>query len=436
MSPNPDDYGVPLDFEEEPAGRKANGSNREEPQKASPAAEWPTIRPEAFHGLAGEFTQIVAPSTEADPVALLMQLLVEFGNAAGHGPHSMIEDTRHAVNLFLVMVGATGEARKGTSLDRVTKAMSAVDSEWSNSHIESGMTSGEGVAYAVRDSDGKEDQGVRDKRLMVVETEFASVLKVIQREGNILSPMIRQAWDSGNLRTLNKKNPVRASGAHLSIIAHITPEELRRSLAETEMANGFGNRFLWACVKRSKYLPEGGNCDLMSFRSFMSSLGKSLVFAKKVGQMKRNPEARELWAHVYPALTTLPSGLLGALTSRSAPIVQRLSCLYALLDSSAEVRTEHLKAALAVWAYAASSVRYVFGDALGDRVADQLLEALANAGSAGLTRTEIRDLFGRNLSTARISLALEYLLRLGRIVRVTESTSGRPVESWFLKGVE
>jgi hypothetical protein len=62
----------------------------------------------------------------------------------------------------------------------------------------------------VRDGDGKEDQGVADKRLMVVETEFASVLKNMGREGNMLSPMTRQAWDSGNLRTLNKKNPVRA----------------------------------------------------------------------------------------------------------------------------------------------------------------------------------------------------------------------------------
>jgi hypothetical protein len=435
---NPTDPGPKWD-ERRPGGTYGSATVKKvlaEQPEVTPGAEWPAVRAEAFHGLAGEFVRAIEPSTEADPVALLTHLLVAFGNAVGHGPHSMVEDTRHAENLFAVMVGATSEARKGTACDRVVKAMSAVDSEWADSHIESGMTSGEGVAYAVRDGDGKEDAGIADKRLMVVETEFASVLKNIGREGNILSPMTRQAWDSGNLRTLNKKNPVRASGAHISIIGHITSEELRRCLTETEMANGFGNRFLWLCVRRSKFLPEGGNSGLMSLRSLMSRLSKSLAFAKGVGEMKRDSEARELWAYVYRDLVTLPPGLLGALTSRGAPIVQRLSCLYALLDLSSEVRVEHLKAALAVWAYAERSVRYIFGDALGDSVADQILRALASAGAAGLTRTGIRDLFGRHLSAARINLAFEYLLTLGKVVKVSESTSGRPTETWFLKGIK
>ena len=41
-------------------------------------------------------------------------------------------------------------------------------------------------------------------------------------------------------------------------IGHITVEELRRNLTETETSNGFANRFLWCCVRRSKLLPEGG----------------------------------------------------------------------------------------------------------------------------------------------------------------------------------
>ncbi len=152
--------------------------------------------------------------------------------------------------------------------------------------------------------------------------------------------------------------------------------------------------------------------------------------------MKRNPEARELWAHVYRDLVTLPPGLLGSLTSRGAPIVQRLSCIYSLLDMYAQVTVGHLKAALAVWDYAELSVRRIFGDAIGDPAADQLLEALKNAGAEGLTRTEISGLFGRNLSTARIDIALNYLLKLDRIVKTTEKTGGRPTERWFLKGVE
>jgi hypothetical protein len=99
---------------------------------------------------------------------------------------------------------------------------------------------------------------VSDKRLLIVETEFASVLKVNARDGNTLSPILRQAWDSGNLRILTKNSPARATNAHISIIGHITKEELLRFITDTELANGLANRFLWVLVRRSKILPEGG----------------------------------------------------------------------------------------------------------------------------------------------------------------------------------
>jgi hypothetical protein len=43
------------------------------------------------------------------------------------------------------------------------------------------------------------DHGVEDKRLLVEEPELASVLRRMDREGNSMSAVIRQAWDSGNL---------------------------------------------------------------------------------------------------------------------------------------------------------------------------------------------------------------------------------------------
>ena len=71
------------------------------------------------------------------------------------------------------------------------------------------------------------DDGVLDKRLFVIESEFANVLKVMAREGNTLSPVLRRAWDTGDLRTLTKNSPARATGAHISIIGHITRQENR-----------------------------------------------------------------------------------------------------------------------------------------------------------------------------------------------------------------
>ena len=92
-----------------------------------------------------------------------------------------------------------------------------------------GISSGEGLIAVVRDGCGDGDEGETDKRLLVVEPEFArGVLAVAVREGSIVSHVIRDAWSTGTLRNLTKRDPVKATGADISIIGHITAEELTR----------------------------------------------------------------------------------------------------------------------------------------------------------------------------------------------------------------
>ena len=101
------------------------------------------------------------------------------------------------------------------------------------------------------------DPGLEDKRLWVVESEFASVLRVAQRDGNTLTAIIRRAWDRDDLRTLTKNNPATATGAHIGIIGHVSRDEFLRYLDRSELANGFANRFLFFAVKRARLLPDG-----------------------------------------------------------------------------------------------------------------------------------------------------------------------------------
>src|SRR5207245_6082806 len=96
-------------------------------------------------------------------------------------------------------------------------------------------------------------------------------------------------------------SPVKASKAHVSIVGHITAEELRRYLSNTEAASGFGNRFLWVCVRRSKCLPEGGT--LIDLEPLAKQLATVIGWARTVEQMHRDEDARELWHEVYAGLS-------------------------------------------------------------------------------------------------------------------------------------
>ena len=156
--------------------------------------------------------------------------------------------------------------------------------------------------WTVRDPNGP-DAGVTDKRLLIAEPEFVSVLKQTQREINTLSPVLRSAWDGRPLALLTRTAPARATSAHISIIGHITATELRRHTTTVELANGFLNRFVFAVVRRVRLLPEGGNPEPLKDSGLVRYLAATIKHAQAAGRVKLDPAARELWWHTYPQLT-------------------------------------------------------------------------------------------------------------------------------------
>lgn len=109
-----------------------------------------------------------------------------------------------------------------------------------------------------------------------------------------------------------------------------------------------------------------------------------------------------------------------------------MSLLYALLDRKSKIELCHLDAALAVWKYCEASTRFIFGESLGDETADELLEFLKVAGSAGATRTEISKLFKGHKPSPEISRALATLGRKALVRCQTEASEGaRNIERWF-----
>jgi hypothetical protein len=279
------------------------------------------------------------------------------------------------------------------------------------------------------------DAGVSDKRLFVTEPEFAGALAAMERHGNTLSPVIRSAWDGLPLQTLTKSSPLRATGAHISIVGHITKDELKARLTRTDMANGLANRFLFCLVKRSKLLPYGGHVDDATMVGLTERFKQAVEFAKMVGRVKMTDAAAKAWGEAYEELSAERPGLLGAVTARAEAQVIRLALVYALIDGKDNlIDTEHLGAAMAVWAYCDQSAYLIFGDSLGDPVADEILSALRRAGGDGMTRTAISNLFGRNRNSDQIGAALAKLWGLGLARFEEQTTGGRAAETWFAMG--
>jgi hypothetical protein len=404
----------------------------------------------AYYGLPGLIARTIEPESESDPVAILAQTLCAFGNAIGHGPYYRAEADRHTCNLFLLLVGATSKGRKGSSWGQVRRIFEQVDEEWVGNRIRGGLQSGEAVINEVRDKIEVQepvrekgivtgyqmvvkDPGISDKRLLVFAPEFSQILKVAGREGNITSDILRQAWETGNLRNMTKNSPLQATDAHVSLVGHITIPELRRELSTTDMASGLANRFIFLTVRRSKCLPEGGSLPSDQIAGLAEQLRGAIEFSRTVQQMYRDDAARRLWREVYPELSEGQTGMIGAILGRAEAQVLRLSIIYALMDCSAIIRQEHLEAALALWEYSEAAAKFIFGDSLGDPTADEILRNLRLIRPAGLNRTDISSLFGRNKNALEINRALLVLIEggLARCKRSKSENGGRPEETWY-----
>jgi len=385
----------------------------------------PVLADQALYGLAGDIVKAIDPYTESDPVGVLTNLLVAFGNVIGNTPHFRVEYTKHPLNLFVVHVGDSAKGRKGTSWSTPKRIFKEIDPVWIEQRVTGGLSSGEGVIYAVRDQRMEKqqikprgkvtgyqnvivDHGVRDKRLLLVEEEFSQALKVMSREGNILSQIIRQAWDGDTLSPLIKNNPIRATNAHISIIGHITKDELLRHLTETEQSNGFANRFCWFLVARSKSISNPTGTPDAILTPLIDRLRDAVSFAHAVQAIQRDSGAETLWDGIYPELSDGMPGLLGATISRAEAQVMRLACIYALLDMSNLIRVEHLHAALALWDYSEKSALAIFGDLTGDPAVDKVKEALKAKGK--LTMTDLHGLFGRHATAEEVDRVVRVLV--------------------------
>jgi hypothetical protein len=262
---------------------------------------------------------------------------------------------------------------------------------------------------------------------LVVEQEFARILTNTERKDNILSEIIRCAFDDGALRILTRNNPLTASDTHVGIVGHITQDELTHRLKSTQTANGFANRFLYFNVERSKLLPEGATPPDREIRRIANVLRKSLLHRRPAGPLARDAAANERWHAEYERLSEGQTGLVGAVTSRAEVMVLRLSLIYALLDRSNEIRLPHLEGALAVWDYCEASAGIIFARSSGNPLAEKVLNLID---AKGESTTEIHKALGGHITSEDLQSALGYLEAAAQIRRQSLPTAGRKKDVW------
>jgi hypothetical protein len=113
------------------------------PDAGRDVLEPPVLVQEAYYGPLGSLVLKLAPHTEANPAAMLIQGLAGVGNIVGRHSYGTHEADHHYPNLYMVVVGISAKGRKGLGW-RLLKArlFPLLDKDWANGQVLDGRCVG------------------------------------------------------------------------------------------------------------------------------------------------------------------------------------------------------------------------------------------------------------------------------------------------------
>ena len=413
-----------------PLGDEDTATTTSEPD---PHRNAPKPHDGCLYGLAGDVARAAcAANREVNPHAAALAFMTVLAAGLGRGCYLAIGDDWHHPRLFALHVGRSGRGRKGTSTKLATRIARAMDDQHPDVAFQrhtGGLSSREGLVMKIHDGfkDGKNEvEPIHDKRLWVLESEFANTLHQTGREGNTLSAALRDAWDGTSIKPATKTAPVYASKPHINLLGHITPTELVDMMKSRELSNGFANRFMMIWAEQGELDPFPNYTPKETIDALADRLADVLRFAQANRfadldhtRLQLDTEAAKQYSALYQGEFQDRSGgeLVTGLLVRRAPYLLRLAMLFALTDKTITIGAHHLEAALHWVRYWADSVRFIFASAAQEVAFEKTQDAarrivafLNERGEA--TRTELtRECFMGRVSRDVLDAAIDDLLK-------------------------
>jgi hypothetical protein len=335
----------------------------------------PRPDPACLYGLVGDVARAGSDTTEANPYAIAANVIAFMGCSVGRGPYMPIGNTWHHARMFMLHIGRSGRGRKGDAVSligRIERALKALSKDATPQVHRGGLSSREGLVYLIHDGfkEGQtEVEPILDKRLLVIESEFANILHQGKREGNTLSAALRDCWDGVSMKPATKGSRLWATDPHIAMVGAVTPSELLGLMASRELTNGFANRFLMFWAERTKMLAfpratRQEDVDALAVRvlAVLQFCQAERWADKDKMRVELSPDARKRYEVLYHSeLNDNSAGeRITALIERRAPMLLRLAMLFALCDLTTTVEVHHINAALAWVRYSVDSIKFVF----------------------------------------------------------------------------
>ena len=303
-----------------------------------------------------DLVQLACLDTEASPEGVALNIIAYFSALIGREKINYMTgngpvDARPSI----LVVGKSG-SNKGISGYLVKRVFE--DAQESIKHKtnfmplnirEGGLNSGEGLIHSLRDASG-DDEGIEDKRLLIIEPEFSKVLAVCNRDGATLSGTLRNFHDGRDQTNVTRSNPSKCTRPHLVMLCHITKEELLKKLKDTDKENGFINRFMICHTVQDRDVPNPKPVDEGNLKVMVGQLLSIIEWVEQGQTMIESGCFRKKMNAVYSKLRH-PKGARAPLLTRTTIYARMLSMIFAVMEKKTTITETHLDMALVYLRY-------------------------------------------------------------------------------------
>ncbi|MEZ8159104.1 DUF3987 domain-containing protein, partial [Vibrio splendidus] len=421
----------------------------------------PKLRSEGLRGVLGELAYDLADGTEASIEFIASYIKLRIASSIPRGYFTMpygAFTTEIRINAIYTLYSGGGKGlaeKQSNALFKIANELLGNDqiSEHSGLPLHSrvhtgGLSTGEGIAYELRDEavteKGEVQLGIEDKRLCVIESEFVNLLSMCHRSGSILSGTIRKLFDGDSIEPMTKTSRTCCKDPHVHIGAHITPDELLAKLDSVSISNGFANRFPIFSGIQPVYQPIPKVIDNNLLIEHGKKINSILAWCHKDRKAVTMSECYEqLWNDKYSDLKQIGArgSIEQSLMSRAPHYASMYAMLFAAMDKTTIVTSQHLISALAWIDYWHESVRYIFNtEAAAYKAEQQNLKAIevlntikdliSDNNGQPITRTPLKQALGKKYTSKQLTEILKFLQELPKApIEVTKHQHNKQVIS-------
>lgn len=362
------------------------------------ADQCPVLPEFVWYGLSREFREIVGPMTEASPNYHLASFCLAVGASLGRSVY-VDRAGRQYPNLFTVLVGKSGGARKSTALRFAIDLARTLDDSLG---VVSSIDSREGFIQYLEEI-GKKQKQASDLRAIIRLSELRSLIDKSRMEGlrNIV-PTLADAYDCpASLEVVTRKSPVSVAYPTISLHAATTPQWIE-GLRPEDLQGGLGNRVMWVPGEPGAMLPNPPPRDQARWDALVAKLREQVQFWRGRGstQFQLSAEAEKRWEKIYAYL--YPRGdddpLIAVLSERLQNHCLKVALIHGALDGSDRIDVRHLEAAYAFAQFLYDALWYLFrgfGASPMAQLDQKIIEAVRQAGPRGIRQRELKKKFWR-----------------------------------------